>query len=119
MTVMTVIRPITDVYSRGARALRRGVEKPNLSSELKDERHPRHKPMMLNMSLNDRRRSSRFETRSDPPPNEGGAPAGFIAQVLGQVLATHGADRARRARAMREYANSARGKRESKFLRWA
>jgi hypothetical protein len=115
---MTVIRPITDVYSSNARALRRGVEKPNVSSGLKDERKLRQQPKMLNMSLNDRRRSSRFETRADPPSNEGGMPAGFIAQVLGQVLTTNDAEKARRARAAREYARSGRAQRAVTFIRW-
>lgn len=58
---------------------------------------------------------SRSETNVPPGSAGNGIPASFVAQILGQVLATDGADAALAARA---YARTPRGA-GSQFIRWA
>jgi hypothetical protein len=58
---------------------------------------------------------SRSETNSPPVSTSNGIPASFVAQILGQVLATDGADA---ALAVRAYARPQHGA-GSQFIRWA
>jgi hypothetical protein len=112
---MKVVGPVFDVYTPARDPFRRKVEKASVSSRLKEEKGRSTRSARMNGPQKRDVRASRSET---PPPDDAptnGMPAGFIAQILGQVLATKRPDATVAARA---YARSARSAR-SRFIRWA
>ena len=113
---MSPVGPVIEIYaSAGSRGSRR-VEKTNISSRLADEQRRANRSAIVNPPVKPKPEASHFETHCCGGPLANGIPAGFIAQILGQVLATNKADAARRAQA---YAQSECDPAEMRLIRWA
>jgi hypothetical protein len=99
---MKLVDPVIEIYAGTRTQPWWRVEKPNGASRLDEERRRAAGPTILNARTKPQAKPSRSETPSPVTPSTEGIPASFIAQILGQVLATKKADAARCARAYEE-----------------
>lgn len=113
---MKSVGPIIEIYAGARPEPRRRVEKASISSGLEDQRHRRGGPAILNAPITPSSRESRFETNSTVGSLGEGIPAGFIAQILGQVLLTKRPDP---ASGLRAYARAESDPGDLRLIRWA
>ena len=113
---MKSVGPIIDVYAAARGEFRRKVEKPNASSTMYGERETARGAKPVNGPLPQKPGASRSETATPANALVNGMPSSFIAQVLGQILATKKRDA---AAAIRVYESVERGEPEKRFIRWA
>jgi hypothetical protein len=112
---MTSLDPVIEIYAGTRPQPWWRVEKPNGSSRLDEERRRAAGPTILNARALPQAKPSRSETASQVTASTEGIPTGFMAQILGQVLATKTADAARRVRA---YQEAGRDRAEIRPLGW-
>jgi hypothetical protein len=112
---MKPVDPIIEIYPFTRPQPSRPVEKPSQSSSLEEDRQRAARPTILNARIKPQAKPSRCETSSSVAPSTEGIPTGFIAQILGQVLATKKPDVARRARA---YEEAGRDRAEIRPIGW-
>ena len=112
---MKSVGPILEIYSAPRPQPWRRVEKTNGSSRLDEEKHRTPEAGILNAPGKRSAATSRFETSPAAGLVGEATPPGFIAQVLGQVLATKKADP---ARCLKAYAEAERDPAEIIPLGW-
>jgi hypothetical protein len=93
---------------------RRRVEKPHEAKGLPAEARAQTMPRFGGFERRARARESRIETGLASNAGTNGMPSGFIAQVLGQILAPPVSDR---VMAERAYARSKRACRQARLVR--
>jgi hypothetical protein len=103
-----------DVRAPARAIARRRVEKPHDAKGLHAEARAQRLPISGGFERRARPRPSRIETGFASNAGTSGTPPGFIAQVLGQILAPPSSDR---VMAERAYASSNRASRQPRLVR--
>jgi len=100
--------------TKGRALVVRCVEKSGGSSSLHGKHERRATRTLTHSARGSRAGLSRFDTDNSPAPARNGMPAGFVAQVLGQVLETKPQSPMLAARI---YARSARNPKDARLIR--